>query len=109
MKYISLLIKPASSLCNMKCRYCFYYDVADHREIRSHGIMKEDTMKDLIDSVLGLDEEADITFAFQGGEPTIAGLSYFKNFIQYVNENKAKQIIHYALQTNATLLKRRLG
>lgn len=104
MKYISLLIKPASSLCNMKCRYCFYYDVADHREIRSHGIMKEDTMKDLIDSVLGLDEEADITFAFQGGEPTIAGLSYFKNFIQYVNENKAKQIIHYALQTNATLL-----
>lgn len=34
MKYISFLIKPASSLCNMRCRYCFYYDVADHREVR---------------------------------------------------------------------------
>ena len=49
MKYISFLIKPASSLCNMRCRYCFYYDVADHREVRSHGIMQEDTMQALIE------------------------------------------------------------
>ena len=50
MKYISFLIKPASSLCNMRCRYCFYYDVADHREVRSHGIMQEDTMQALIET-----------------------------------------------------------
>lgn len=104
MKYISFLIKPASSLCNMRCRYCFYYDVADHREVRSYGIMQEDTMHALIDRALGLDDEADITFAFQGGEPTIAGLSYFENFISYVNSNRKNQVIHYALQTNGTLL-----
>ncbi len=107
MKYISFLIKPASSLCNMRCRYCFYYDVADHREVRSHGIMQEDTMKALIDRALDLDEEADITFAFQGGEPTVAGLSFFEAFTSYVDANKKRQTIHYALQTNGTLLDER--
>ena len=32
MPYINLLIKPASSLCNMRCRYCFYADEAANRE-----------------------------------------------------------------------------
>ncbi len=104
MKYISFLIKPASSLCNMRCRYCFYYDVADHREVRSHGIMQEDTMQALIERALGLDGEADITFAFQGGEPTVAGIDYFRAFTSYVDAHKQRQTIHYALQTNATLL-----
>ena len=104
MKYISFLIKPASSLCNMRCRYCFYYDVADHREVRSHGIMQEDTMQALIERALGLDAEADITFAFQGGEPTVAGIDYFRAFTSYVDAHKQRQTIHYALQTNATLL-----
>ena len=45
MKYISFLIKPASSLCNLRCRYCFYYDVANNREIKSHSIMQEDTIQ----------------------------------------------------------------
>lgn len=33
MPYINLLIKPASSLCNMRCRYCFYADEAANREL----------------------------------------------------------------------------
>lgn len=35
MPYINLLIKPASSLCNMRCRYCFYADEAANRELPS--------------------------------------------------------------------------
>ena len=70
MKYISFLIKPASASCNMRCRYCFYADVAEHRAVRSHGIMGTDVMEALIDRALGLDDSARIAFAFQGGEPT---------------------------------------
>ena len=102
MKYISFLIKPASSLCNMRCRYCFYYDVAEHREVSAYGIMEEDTMHALIDKALGLGEDAHITFAFQGGEPTMAGLSYFTSFCEYAEKHKTKQNIQYALQTNGT-------
>ena len=88
MKYISFLIKPASSLCNMRCRYCFYYDVAEHREVSAYVIMEEDTMHALIDKALGLGEDAHITFAFQGGEPTMAGLSYFTSFCEYAESIK---------------------
>ena len=47
MPYINLLIKPASSLCNMRCRYCFYADEAANRELPSMGVMtvsKAETM-----------------------------------------------------------------
>lgn len=39
MPPISVLIKPASSLCNMACEYCFYKDVASHRNVADLGIM----------------------------------------------------------------------
>ncbi|EJX10396.1 hypothetical protein EVA_01346, partial [gut metagenome] len=39
---VNLLIKPASSLCNLRCRYCFYADIADIREVDSYGVMKPD-------------------------------------------------------------------
>lgn len=45
MKSISVLIKPVSSLCNLRCRYCFYGNVSDLREVKSYGIMQEDTIK----------------------------------------------------------------
>ena len=104
MKHISFLIKPASSLCNMRCRYCFYADVSAHREVKSHGVMQPQTMRALIDRALGLGEDAEITFAFQGGEPTVAGLEFFRSFTQYVADHRDKQTVHYALQTNGYLV-----
>ena len=106
MKYFSMLIKPASSLCNMKCSYCFYADVSDHREVKTHGIMDQKTMRELIEKTLyAFDEEVMITYAFQGGEPTLAGLEFFEQFVECVNSMK-KEIHHvfYALQTNGLLL-----
>lgn len=49
MKHISFLIKPASSTCNMRCRYCFYADVAEHRETPNHGIMDAATYQAIVD------------------------------------------------------------
>ena len=104
MKRISFLIKPASSLCNMRCRYCFYADVAEHREVKSHGIMEAATAAALIDRALALGPDAEITFAFQGGEPTVAGLPYFEAFTAYVDAHRAQQTVHYALQTNGLVI-----
>lgn len=103
MKNISFLIKPASSSCNLKCRYCFYNDVSEHRQIKSNGMMQTDVMEILIEKACSLiDEDGEITFAFQGGEPTVAGLPYFIAFTAFVEKVKKKgQKIHYALQTNA--------
>lgn len=67
--------------------------------------MKEDTLHALIEQALTLvDETGEITFAFQGGEPTLAGLDFFRMFTTYVDRRKKQQRIHYALQTNVFLL-----
>ena len=105
MRQYSVMIKPASALCNLRCRYCFYNDIADLRNVRSFGLMQEDTMRDigkrLEDSLQPGDE---ITIAFQGGEPTMAGLDYFRRFTETVSTWKPGIAVHYALQTNATML-----
>lgn len=66
--------------------------------------MDDETMRALVDRALELSEDADITFAFQGGEPTCAGLGYFERFVTYVEERGQRQTVHFALQTNGYVI-----
>ena len=50
---MNLLIKPASSLCNMKCEYCFYHDESAHRDVAFKGLMNEEIVENLIRKVFG--------------------------------------------------------
>lgn len=105
MKHLSVLIKAASSLCNLRCEYCFYANISSLREVESYGNMSKETTERMIDQIaIDLDEGDEMTFAFQGGEPTLAGIRYYQHFTKYA-ENKLKNVkIHYAIQTNGTLL-----
>jgi uncharacterized protein len=108
MKHLSLLIKPASSLCNMRCRYCFYADVGAHRSMPSYGLMQAETARSVIDNTFkdlaGGDE---VTFAFQGGEPSLAGLKWFEDFTAHVAlAGRGDIVVRYAFQTNGLLLDR---
>lgn len=99
------MIKPASSLCNLSCEYCFYRDVSEHREHLGFGIMQKDTARVLIEKALKYADGGSIAFAFQGGEPTLAGLDYFGYFVNTVKElNKKKSPVFYSIQTNGTVL-----
>ncbi len=104
MPPISLLIKPASGLCNMQCKYCFYADETDNREVKSYGIMSIDTLEAVIMRTLEY-AERECTIAFQGGEPTLAGLDYYKKVIEFQNKYNNKKItIHNAIQTNGFVI-----
>ena len=104
MQHLSVLIKPASSSCNMRCQYCFYEDVSNHREIKNHGIMKESVMKKIIDRIFMDLELKSVHFAFQGGEPTMAGITFFEQFTDYVDKKKNHVQVHYSIQSNGYLL-----
>lgn len=107
VRNLSILIKPASSNCNMQCRYCFYHDVAQHRQHANMGFMTDNTMQVLIDQAIKrIDIGGQLNFAFQGGEPTLCGREFFERFVAYVKEvslNKRCKVT-YALQTNGLLL-----
>ena len=102
MKTVSALIKPASSLCNLRCRYCFYCDVSSHRSVESFGVMKENVACAVVDRLLEATEAGDtVLFSFQGGEPTLAGVEFFRKWIAYAEEkNEGLRHLSYAIQTN---------
>ena len=106
MKNVNLLIKPASSLCNLRCRYCFYADVSDNREVKSMGVMSRETAGALIEAAFAAaDEHGAVSFAFQGGEPTVAGLDFFRDFVAMVSAFRPlDRQVSYALQTNGMAL-----
>ena len=104
MKSLSLLIKPVSGSCNLRCRYCFYADVTDNRALKSHGIMSESTLEAVVKNALS--EAGDsCVFGFQGGEPTLAGLDFYRTLIRLEARYNTKNIkISHAIQTNGMLI-----
>lgn len=99
------MIKPASSLCNLSCEYCFYRDVSQHREHLGFGIMEKSTAELLVEKTLDFAQGESVAFAFQGGEPTMAGLDYFEAFVEIVKKNNKKNSpVFYSIQTNGTLI-----
>lgn len=106
MPAASILIKPASANCNMDCRYCFYKCLSHNREEYSKGFMKEETLEKLIRNAIDYADEY-LAFAFQGGEPMLAGISFFEKAIalqKKYNTGEKKLKIENTLQTNAILI-----
>ena len=102
MPPISVMIKPASGSCNMQCTYCFYCDEQEKRSRRSYGMMSEATLKNSIRKSV-LHAEGSCFLVFQGGEPSLAGLDFFKKAVEYaVHYNRRGIEIHFAFQTNGT-------
>ena len=104
MPPLNLLIKPASGRCNMRCRYCFYADETARREVADYGLMTEETLEAVIRRSLA-HAQGVCTFGFQGGEPTLRGLDFFRRAValqQQYNVNHVR--IENALQTNGTLI-----
>ena len=96
---LAVLVKPASGLCNMACTYCFYRDAAHTR-----GIMPDATVQALLENVFAHTRRS-VTFAFQGGEPTLAGLDFYRRFVERVEAQRpADMTVSYALQTNGIAL-----
>ena len=101
---LQLLIKPASSLCNIRCTYCFYYDVCNLRTEENYGIMTEAVLETLIKKSFSY-ANGDISFTFQGGEPTLAGLRFFRKYLELINKyNKKKLLVHHGIQTNGLMI-----
>lgn len=104
MPPITLLIKPASGLCNMRCRYCFYCDVAENRAVRSYGLMSDETQKNVLAKAVDYAQNS-LNIAYQGGEPTLAGLPYFERGAHLAKDLNGKRLqINQSIQTNGYAL-----
>lgn len=100
MPDISVLIKPSSSACNMQCDYCFYMDEAENRQDAFTGFLSPEKAELVIKRAVEFSDK-NINFMFQGGEPTLAGIDFFRNFLLLENKYKTPNITFYnSIQTN---------
>ncbi|MEW6525985.1 MAG: anaerobic sulfatase maturase [Spirochaetota bacterium] len=103
MESLSILVKPVSYHCNLACNYCFYKRVVDVYPGRLQ-IMPFDVVETLIKAAIDTGSTY-ISLCWQGGEPTLAGLDFFREIVTVQNRLKKNfQIIENSLQTNGILL-----
>jgi len=104
MNSVNMLIKPASGNCNMRCKYCFYHSLSDIREQKDYGIMSYETLEQLVKRAFEGTTKS-ITFAFQGGEPTLCGLDFYYKFEDFVKKYNTQSIeVNRAFQTNGYII-----
>ncbi|HBE04022.1 MAG: anaerobic sulfatase maturase [Spirochaetes bacterium GWF1_41_5] len=105
MKPFSLLIKPASALCNIDCTYCFYKRVLGvYPETEYQLKMSLSTAEALVEKFLGLKFPA-VSLCFQGGEPLLMGLDFYRQIIEMEKKHGFPgQAVGNSFQTNAVLV-----
>jgi uncharacterized protein len=103
MNPFSLLIKPASADCNLRCEYCFYIDHLNQGN--STPRMSEETLELMIKSYMTTNQNNYYTFGWQGGEPTIMGLNFFQKVVEFqMKYAPPGATISNGLQTNGMLI-----
>ena len=108
MPPLSLMIKPVSSACPLRCRYCFYADEAEHRANYSYGTMSSETLEKLVRRAMTYADEF-VSFAFQGGEPTVAGIDFFREVVRLQKTYNTRGLrVSNAIQTNGWRIDREL-
>lgn len=100
MPSLSIMVKPVSSQCNMRCSYCFYKDVAENRLQADYGRMSFETLDRLVRRAMAYADGA-VSFAFQGGEPTLAGAAFYRKLTELQRKyNSRGLIVNNSIQTN---------
>lgn len=100
MPPLNVLIKPVSSACNLHCSYCFYADLSRKRETASFGVMSMDILEKTIKRIFEY-AESECTIAWQGGEPTLAGISFFRAYLEMEKKYNTRNVrVTRCIQTN---------
>jgi uncharacterized protein len=101
---IHVLAKPSGATCNLACSYCFFLD----KELLypdSKFRMTEETLETYIQQLIATHRSNQVTVAWQGGEPTLMGVDFFRKAIDFQEKyRKPGMVFENTMQTNGTLL-----
>ena len=103
-RYFHVLAKPTGAACNLDCKYCFFLS----KEMLYPGSrfrMSEQLLEAYIRQMIESQEVPEVSLAWQGGEPTLMGLDFFKRSVELAKKyQKPGTTIQYTMQTNGILL-----
>lgn len=99
-----IMTKPIGPICNLDCKYCFYLEKENLYPETRHWAMPQDTLETYIQQYIAAQPFEEVHFAWQGGEPTLLGVDFFRTVVALQQKYANGKTIHNALQTNGTLL-----
>ncbi len=100
----NLMAKPAGAVCNLDCSYCFYLEKMNYYPKNNRYQMSDDVLEAYVREYISSQPAPEVHFAWQGGEPTLRGLDFFRHVVELQQKYASGKLIHNALQTNGTLL-----
>ena len=99
-----VLAKPSGPICNLDCTYCFFLE----KEALYPGDrfrMTDEVLEAYIRQLLEAHTDPEVTIAWQGGEPTLMGVDFFRRALEIAERyRRPGQVLQHTMQTNATLL-----
>jgi uncharacterized protein len=99
-----IMTKPIGPLCNLDCRYCFYLEKENLYPDKKSWQMNDAVLENYIKNYIAAQPIPEVTFAWQGGEPTLLGVDFFRKVVELEKKYANGKKIQNALQTNGTLL-----
>jgi uncharacterized protein len=103
-----VLAKPIGPICNLDCKYCFYLEKEQLYPQPDHHIdkwaMREEVLESYIRQYIEAHDTPVVNFAWQGGEPTLLGVDFFRRVVELEQRYAHGKQIANAFQTNGVLL-----
>lgn len=99
----TVLIKPAGPDCNMDCSYCFYLEKASLFGASETHRMTAEILEETVRQVMEQSGPG-VSMAWQGGEPTLMGLDFYKRAVDLQKKFGAGKLVENSLQTNGIFL-----
>lgn len=98
------MAKPIGPICNLDCTYCYYLEKENLFPKGENFRMSPEVLETYIRQYIASQQTLEVTFAWQGGEPTLLGLDYFKQVVELQRKHAGGRKINNTLQTNGTRL-----
>lgn len=99
-----IMTKPTGSLCNLDCTYCFYLEKEKLYPGTKQWGMSDKILETYVRQYIKSQQVNEITFAWQGGEPTLLGVDFFRKAVQLQKDHAGGKAIHNTFQTNGVLI-----
>ena len=99
-----IMAKPNGPICNLDCDYCFYLEKEKLYPNNENWIMPENVLEKYTKEYISSQKVSEIVFSWQGGEPTLLGIDFFKKAIAFQNKYPNGKKILNTFQTNGILL-----
>jgi len=100
----NVMLKPAGPSCNLNCAYCYYLEKKNLYPGKNDFRISDELLENFTKQYIEANQVPVVTFVWQGGEPTLMGLDFYKRAMELQKKYAAGKTIENSFQTNGTRL-----